>query len=228
MQDNDRKMGLVVFAAIMAGTLVGFVCGLQTRDRLHGWTWAAASPSGTSETGAADDARPVEPAKPLASLPAPKAAPDSTGKTEPVPEKHRAELMRLWNEVWKADGSPAVWMHGEWTTFEWTSWLMFPNPTFKGGSKEAYRAFAHLLLKFLRNEEVRRFLTAEGLWGRGVAWETADSPSHGGRFVLGWKSFPELAHLFSQPNTFGSHAEWVRQELRKHAEPPAPGGGVLK
>ena len=43
--------------------------------------------------------------------------------------------------------------------FGWTTFNQFPHPTFKGGSAEAYQAFAKVLLAFFDNGDNFDFLT---------------------------------------------------------------------
>lgn len=100
---------------------------------------------GTSTTTTADAATPSD------------ATPPTTAPTTPVdtPEVEQSLLAR-WNAVASApvDGFD----------FHWNTFNQFPHPTFKGGSAEAYQAFAKVLLAFFDDGDNFDFLARNRLF----------------------------------------------------------------
>ena len=95
-------------------------------------------------------------------LPAPGAAPMSPAITAapdaaaPLTEAEaQAEVMRRWNLV--AGGGGAF-------DFHWIAFDQFPHPTYKGGSAEAYQAFAAVLIAFFQGDDNFDFLQRNNLF----------------------------------------------------------------
>ena len=63
-----------------------------------------------------------------------------------APADHGTELRRMWN-VAAADVT-VTGPNGKPVDFLWVDAKRFPNPTFKGGTKDAYRAFTGIMLRF--------------------------------------------------------------------------------
>ena len=49
-------------------------------------------------------------------------------------------------------------------TFEWSEFEMFPHPTFKGGSVEAYQRFSEILVAFYEHEDNFDYLAQNRLF----------------------------------------------------------------
>jgi hypothetical protein len=81
---------------------------------------------------------------------------------DPAPEVQQ-ELMSRWNAVAKAVTVPFA---GSTVTvdFLWTSYNQFPHPTYKGGSAEAYQAFADILVAFYGRDDNFTFLANNHLF----------------------------------------------------------------
>ncbi len=69
-----------------------------------------------------------------------------------------AELRTRWNQV-----GPAVAVKG-FSNFAWPGPNAFPHPTFKGGSAEAYTAFAKVLVTFLETGDNFAFMAENDLF----------------------------------------------------------------
>src|SRR4029077_4441455 len=102
-------------------------------------------------------------ARPLIGEPSPPVGPDTTtptittAPTAPVDTQEiQQSLMARWNAVASApvDGFD----------FRWTTFNQFPHPTFKGGTAEAYQAFAKMLLAFFDHGDNFDFLTRNRLF----------------------------------------------------------------
>jgi hypothetical protein len=82
----------------------------------------------------------------------------TTAPTAPVVDTQEVQqsLLARWNAVASApvDGFD----------FGWTAFNQFPHPTFKGGSAEAYQAFAKVLLAFFDDGDNFDFLTRNRLF----------------------------------------------------------------
>jgi hypothetical protein len=125
--------------------------------------------------------------------------------------KDMAEIISRWNIV--ANGVPnelpPAWaMKG----FRWED-NHFPHPTFKGGSAEAYGAFAKVLLAFFEQGDNFDFLASNQLFAvnlqSGVAGPSGPD--------AGW-TFARLAQQFSQPGSYGSHDEATRKSLKGYSD----------
>lgn len=82
---------------------------------------------------------------------------DATAPTAPVDTQEvEQSLMARWNAVASApvDGFD----------FHWSTFNQFPHPTFKGGSTEAYQAFAKVLLAFFDDGDNFDFLARNRLF----------------------------------------------------------------
>jgi hypothetical protein len=66
------------------------------------------------------------------------------------------DLMTRWNAV--ADGVAIPSGFGFDVDFKWEAFDQFPHPTFKGGSEEAYRGFADILIAFYEKDDNFDFL----------------------------------------------------------------------
>ena len=79
---------------------------------------------------------------------------DKTQDALELSAENRHALMTRWNDAVDAVMAPI--------DFHWPSFEMFPHPTYKGGSSEAYEQFAAVLLKFLQDNS--DFLASEDLF----------------------------------------------------------------
>ncbi len=131
--------------------------------------------------------------------PKPKAAPKLT------PEQAMAEARARWNKV--AQGVKAPVPGGGTVEFLWEE-DRFPHPTFKGGSAEAYGAFARLLVKFLDEKGNFDFLAENDLF-------TAPLPY--AKLKVDW-TFTKLINDLSQPKAHGDHDEATRKALKGYAD----------
>jgi len=99
---------------------------------------------------------------PNGSLVAPLATTDAEAEpptTEPPAEVRievREDLMARWNGAASAADSAFQ--------FQWTVFEQFPHPTYKGGSADAYRAFATVLLAFFQAGDNFDFLARNHLF----------------------------------------------------------------
>ncbi len=102
-------------------------------------------------------------------------------KQKEAQEKAMAEAMKRWNAAVGGVTVPAP-MFGQ-VNFAWPELYKFPHPTFKGGSAEAYGAFAAVLLVFLQNDDNFNYLAKNKLFtadlrygfpnGTGTMWTFA-------------------------------------------------------
>jgi hypothetical protein len=77
------------------------------------------------------------------------------------------DLMARWNAV--AGGiTPEGW------NFHWDPFANFPHPTFKGGSAEAYTAFAKILLAFYEKDDTFGYLESNKLFDMTLQVSYAD------------------------------------------------------
>jgi hypothetical protein len=120
---------------------------------------AAAAPSGCGRSelyprAAAMHGGPTTTPHPDAGSPLPPA--DASPGTPPLsgPDAQRA-LLERWNAAVDATPSPF--------DFHWTGLNNFPFPTYKGGSAEAYRAFADVLIAFFQSGDNFDFLVRNHL-----------------------------------------------------------------
>ena len=92
------------------------------------------------------------------------------------------DLMGRWNQV--ADGITV-----ESWNFRWDRFSDFPHPTFKGGSSEAYIAFARILVAFYELDDTFGYLESNKLFTMPLQMSYAD------RKVAFETSFAELTKL---------------------------------
>jgi hypothetical protein len=160
----------------------------------------AAPPTGGTAPPAAGP-EPAAPPAPIAAIP------------EARPEKERVaklmpELVTRWNAV-------AGEMPVELPTFDGKGKMKadfvwdgtFPHPTFKGGTAEAYAAFAKVLLAFFRAKDNFEWLAKNDLFEAELR--------------LGERNNPTLAKLaadFSSPTGFGNHDPTTRQALKEFSD----------
>lgn len=118
--------------------------------------------------------------------------------------KDLIEASTRWNAV--ADGMTfPIPMFGN-VNFHW-SVGSFPHPTFKGGSAEAYGAFAGVLLAFLQRGDNFDFLIKNQLVGAELRFAERNNPT-----------FEKLLEQFSQPNAHGNHDEQTRKALKGYLD----------
>ena len=106
------------------------------------------------------------------------------------------EMRKRWNVV-----GPTVTLPG-WGDFRWTGPNAFPHPTFKGGSKEAYTAFARALVTFLETGDNFEFMRKNDLF-------TADIGFGG----TGKIKIVEFAESLAKPGSLGAGDEDNRKKL---------------
>lgn len=73
----------------------------------------------------------------------------------------QAEITRRWNV--SAAGVAAPFPDGGTVDFGWDNFEQFPHPTYKGGTTEAYQAFAQVFLDFFSRTDNFEFLKQKGL-----------------------------------------------------------------
>lgn len=73
----------------------------------------------------------------------------------------QAEITRRWNV--SAAGVTAPFLDGGTVGFGWDDFEQFPHPTYKGGTTEAYQAFAQVFLDFFSRADNFEFLKQKGL-----------------------------------------------------------------
>ena len=113
--------------------------------------------------------------------------------------------------------------------FRWATFNQFPHPTFKGGSADAYRAFAVVLLGFFQARDNFDFLTRNQLFTLHLTYVFPNG-------AIGFDtSFQALATAFAAPDGFGAIPLEVRQALHWFADrmhptllvlDPLPDGGA--
>jgi hypothetical protein len=127
------------------------------------------------------------------------------------PARDLAEVVARWNTV--ADQSP-VDLPAPFGRVTFTcDGEHFPHPTFKGGSAEAYGAFANVLLAFLQRDGNFDLLAANRLFTVNLR---SGVPGPQGP-DSGW-TFESLLQDFSQPDSFGTHDAATRSALRAISE----------
>jgi hypothetical protein len=147
----------------------------------------------------------IEPSPPLSVHPPDGAAPapaDAPAATPPVAVQQ--ELMDRWNAV--VDSQPAGAFD-----FHWPAYDQFPHPTFRGGSAEAYRAFAVVLLAFFDEGDNFDFLGRNHLFRTPLVAATASGQ---GNAVT---TFAEMAALLSSPSQIGNIPEETRVPLAAYS-----------
>jgi hypothetical protein len=81
------------------------------------------------------------------------AAPSGCGSDPGNDPATQAEVMARWNKVPATARSFERGFNFEWETFD-----VFPHPTYKGGSAQAYRRFAEILVAFYEADDNFDFL----------------------------------------------------------------------
>jgi len=134
------------------------------------------------------------------------AADDPKPKADPklTPEKAMAEAIVRWNKA--SEGVTATGPIGK-VGFTWEA-DRFPHPTFKGGSAEAYGAFARILVKFLDEKGHFEFLAENNLF---------TAPLRYGDTKVDW-TFAKLISDLSQPKAHGDHEEAIRKALKAYTD----------
>jgi hypothetical protein len=139
------------------------------------------------------------------------AADDPKPKADPklTPEKAMAEAMARWNKA--AEGVTATGPIGK-VGFTWEA-DQFPHPTFKGGSAEAYGAFARVLVKFLDEKGNFEFLAENNLLSAPLKYVYA-----GGKDAKVDWTLAKLVTQLAEPKAHGDHDEATRKALKGYAD----------
>lgn len=132
--------------------------------------------------------------------PAPGNAGDPSSQAAAVPDSVMRELRGRWNEA--AAGVTAIGPVGV-VDFRWDG-DRFPHPTFKGGSAEAYGAFARVLVTFLSEPGTFEFLATNNLF---------TAPLRYGDMKVDW-TLGKLIDLLAGPMAHGDHDGDTRNSLR--------------
>jgi hypothetical protein len=130
--------------------------------------------------------------------------PVDASPTATPPVQVQQELMDRWNAV--VDQQPP----GDFD-FHWRAYDQFPHPTFKGGSAEAYRAFAVALLAFLEARDDFDFLARNHLFRTPLVAATVSGQ---GNAVT---TFAALAASLSSPDSFATVPEETRAPLAAYS-----------
>jgi len=110
----------------------------------------------------------------------------------------RQDLMARWNHAAVVPSN----FNYNWPTFD-----LFPHPTFKGGSQEAYQVFSAVLANFFEADDNFAFLAKNHLFGLRLRYTF---PS--GQIGID-TSFAELAATFSSDGAYGNISAPVRARL---------------
>lgn len=121
----------------------------------------------------------------------------------------RTELMTRWNGV--GPGFTAEPPGFGQINFVWPALDQFPHPTYKGGSAEAYGAFARALLAFLDIDDNFAFLQRNELFGAELRYVMPSGQ------VTKW-TLLGLTEQLSKPDAHGDHAPAVRKKLAEFAD----------
>jgi hypothetical protein len=125
---------------------------------------------------------------------------DASTPSDPVDAAAvREELMARWNAAADLDTSTL--------DFHWNRFDQFPHPTYKGGTVEAYQAFAEVLLRFFQSGDDFDFLARNQLFELPLVYIF---PS--GQNGLD-TTFKALAAYFSSSTGFGDIPDATRQAL---------------
>jgi hypothetical protein len=129
----------------------------------------------------------------------------------------QAELVKRWNAVAADQKFPVPGGFGA-VNFTWAEYGNFPHPTFRGGSGEAYGAFAKVMVQFLRAGDNFEFMTKNGLFDTELETGVPGGSLRG----TGW-SFASFVRQFSDPKTFAKidddTAKGLRELAKKLPEP---------
>jgi hypothetical protein len=127
----------------------------------------------------------------------------ATAKAKADAEAAKAKAAALEGEMrtrWNAIG-PGVAVRG-FGDFRWTGPNMFPHPTFKGGSEEAYTAFVKVLVTFLEAGDNFEFMQKNDLFAVELGF--------GGK---GKVRLVEFAAQLAKPGSLGAGDEENRKKL---------------
>jgi hypothetical protein len=119
-----------------------------------------------------------------------------------------ADILTRWNEI--ADKQASAF------DFHWSVVDQFPHPTYEGGTAEAYRAFAEVLLGFFAAGDNFDFLSAHHRFDVSLRYVF---PS--GQSGLD-TSFRQLATSFASPASFGDIPLATRTRLQGFADRMGP------
>jgi hypothetical protein len=125
--------------------------------------------------------------------------------------KAELEMVSRWNAV--ADGLPADVPNFGKVTFHWDG-SHFPHPTFKGGSGEAYGAFAQVLLAFFKQGDNFDYLAANHLFTVNLRSGIPGGPNGPD---TGW-TLAQLADRFTGPEAIGTHDEATHKALKSFSD----------
>jgi outer membrane murein-binding lipoprotein Lpp len=139
-------------------------------------------------------------------------------KAEAIAAKERmaklqTEMMNRWNAVAGGMNFPIGNFGNGNINFRWSQVGNFPHPTFKGGSAEAYGAFAQVLVAFLKAGDNFNFLAENHLFTAELQTTVAGGSGKG----TGW-SFAKFAEQFSAPNAHGKLDDDTRKALKDFSE----------
>jgi hypothetical protein len=127
------------------------------------------------------------------------------------PKEVQAELLKRWNAV-AADLTFDVPVVGK-ANFKWTEYGNFPHPTFRGGSGEAYGAFATVLTTFLQKGDNFDYLTKHGLFTTELQTTVPGGPLKG----PGW-TFAGFVRQFADPKSFAKLDDGTRKAIKELSE----------
>jgi hypothetical protein len=130
-------------------------------------------------------------------------------KAKVEPAKPLTEARVRWNKL--AEGVTAVSPLGA-VGFIWDE-NVFPHPTFKGGSENAYGTFAGLLLNFLDAKGNFDYLAKNNLFDTPLRY----APPGGKEFKVDW-TLRKLINSLGEDSAYGDHNEAVRKGLKAHAK----------
>jgi hypothetical protein len=130
-------------------------------------------------------------------------------KQKQAQEKLMGEVMKRWNAA--AGGVTVAWPGGGQLDFVWKDVDKFPHPTYKGGSAEAYGAFAGALLAFLQNDDNFDYLAKNKLFTAELRYNLLSGQ------VSKW-TFAGLAEQLSGDKAHGNHDATARKSLKALAE----------
>jgi hypothetical protein len=115
----------------------------------------------------------------------------------------QAELLKRWNAVADAPGGGAF-------NFKWADYGNFPHPTFRGGSGEAYGAFAKVLVAVLKTGDNFEFMAKNELFTA----ELRTSVPGGSLKGTGW-TFAGFARQFAAPKSFATLDDETHKAIRE-------------
>jgi|GEM_PF-2822728 len=129
-------------------------------------------------------------------------------KQKEAQKKALAEVQKRWNAT--AGGVALQVPNLGQINFQWDD-DKFPHPTFKGGSAEAYGAFAGAFLSFLQKDDNFDYLAKNNLFNAELRYVFPNG--------MGEKwTFAQLADQLSQPKAHGNHDDATRKALKAYAE----------